>query len=673
MDEVKINTLTPADVPAVDQLMKESRNTLGFLPLVVLQAHADSGTILGAMTSDNRLAAYLLYASYRERFRVIHLCVLEEFRGRKLARRLIEELVARATTQRILTLHCRNDYPAHNMWPRLRFIPESEKPGRSRQGLLLTYWTRTLALGDQLALFRANISEDTVDLAIDAQVFFDFSEPYNDLTLPSHALLNDSLIDTITIWCTDELLREIHRNREPEAREQARSRASAFLRLQHDPLLFDTHVEALRTILPYRTDQEKSDVHHLAMTAASDVKNFVSRDNGILRNADKIQELTGVRVLDRTQILLEVHQRSSNEPSLPDRIGGPGMEWRPLNSADRAQLPWNQFLYPNERLSQLRTHVDALIANTTNSVEVLWAEHRPLALRILEDHANGTTIIHLVRVSTSHQNYLGRDFVAQFVLIDAVKRSVRMRRRLVQFSADAFPLDLVTDLENMGFRRSNNTYSRFSFTRYLERDKLLEVMDELHPELTATYASMDDDALQRACSPVITGDHQKFVLIPIRPAYARSLVDRQQSAALLFGDAPHLLMSWLNVYYRKPYHQNLLRPPAKILWYASSPQKAIVAISDLQDVAINTPRELLRRFSRYGTLEWSHLFEMANGDTQARLMALIFAGTFELNHRVPLDDVWNVFDKHGLGRSLQGPRLLPFAPARELLELGYPE
>ena len=673
MEDVKITTLTPADVLAVDELRKENSDTLGFLPLAVLQSHVDSGTILGAMTWDNRLAAYLLYASYRERFRVIHLCVSEQLRGRKIARRLIEELVARATTQRILTLHCRNDFPAHHMWPALSFIPESEKPGRSRQGLPLTHWSRTLARGDQLALFRANISEDIVDLVIDAQLFFDFSEPHNDLTLPSHALLNDSLIDTITIWHTDELLREIIRNPEQEAREQARRRASVFLRLDHDPLLFDTHVEALRTTLPYRTDQEKSDVHHLAMTAASDVKTFVSRDGRLLKNAGEIQELTGVRVLTPTQLLLEVQQRSTSEPPLPDRIGGPSVEWRPFSSADRAQFPWNHFLRSDERSSHLRTRVDALIADTRYMAEILWAEDRPVALRILEDQTSSTTVIHLVRVSTSHQNYLERGFVAQFVLIDSLKRSLRMRRHLVKFSEDAFPLRLVTDLGSMGFTKTGDTYSRFSFTRFFEREQLLKMIDALQPDSTTNYTSMDEYDLQRSCSPTVTGDHQTFLMLPIKPAYARSLVDRQQAASLLFGNDSHLLMSWSNVYYRKAYHQNLLRPPAKILWYASSPQKEIVAISDLQDVAIDTPRELLRRFSRYGTLEWTHLFEMADGDTQAKLMALIFAGTFELNHRIPLSDVWNVFDKHGLGRSLQSPRLLPFAALRELLELGYPE
>lgn len=673
LGDVSITTLTPADVLAVDQLRKENSDTLGFLPLAVLQSHVDSGTILGAMTGDNRLAAYLLYASYPERFRIVHLCVSEQFRGHRLARRLIDELVAKATTQRILTLHCRNDFPAHHMWPALSFIPESEKPGRSREGHLLTHWRRTLTRSDQLSLFRARTSEDTFDLVIDAQVFFDFSEPHNDLTLPSHALLNDSLIDTITIWHTDELLREINRNLEPEAREQARRRASGFLRLEHDPLLFDTHVEGLRTILPYRTDQEKSDVHHLAMTAASDVKIFVSRDGRLLKNAGEIQELTGVRVLTPTQLLLEVQQRSTSEPPLPDRIGGPSVEWRPFSSADRAQFPWNQFLHSNERNSQLRTRVDALVADTKNSVEILWAEDKPLALRILEDQANSTTVIHLVRVSTSRQNYLERGFVAQFVLIDSLKRSLRMRRHLVQFSADAFPLGLVTDLGSMGFTKAGDTYSRFSFTRFLEREQLLKMIDALQSDSTTSYTSMDEYDLQRSCSPAVTGDHQTFLMLPIKPAYARNLVDRQQAASLLFGNDSHLLMSWSNVYYRKAYHQKLIRPPAKILWYASSPQKELVAISDLQAVAIDTPRELLRRFSRYGTLEWSHLFEMVGGDTQEKLMALIFTGTFELNNRIPLADVWNVFSKHGLGQSIQGPRRLPFAAFCDFLELGYPE
>ena len=672
-EAVTITTLTLADIDAVDRLMKQNSDTLGFLPLAVLEYYADAGTILGTITATGHLAAYLLYAGHRDRFRITHLCVSEQFRGQGLARRLIESLAAKATTQNTLTLHCRNDFPAHRMWPTLGFIPESEKPGRSRQGDPLTFWRRTLTLSDQLKLFRANISEDTVDLVIDAQIFFDFSSQHDELRLPSQALLSDSLVDTINIWYTDELLQEINRNTNSTDKEQARRRAGDFSRLAHDPLLFDRHKDALRAILPYRTDQEKSDVHHLAMTASSDVKLFASRDGRLLKNADYIQRLTGVRVLNPTQLLLEVHKRSAVEPPLPDRIAGLSMEWKPLTSGALSRFPWDNFLHPDEKRTQLKIHVEALAVDSKNSVEVLWTGDRPLAFRILEDRTDGTTIIHAARISTSHQNDLERRFVAQFVLIDSVKRSVRTGRHLVRFSADMFPLGLITDLGNMGFTKDGDIYSRFSFTRFWERERLLEKIDELQPDSTADYAAMDDPDLQRSCSPAITGDHQQFLMIPIRPAYARSLVDRQQSASLLFGGAPHLLMSWSNVYYRKAFHHKMIRPPAKILWYVSSPQRELIAVSDLQDVVIDTPRELLRRFARYGTLEWNDLFRMVEGDTQTKLMALIFTGTFELNHRVPLAEVWDIFDKHNLGRSLQSPRRLPFGAFLELYELGYPK
>ena len=672
-EAVTITTLTMADVDAVDRLMKQNSDTLGFLPLVVLESYADAGTILGATTATGHLAAYLLYAGHRDRFRITHLCVSEQFRGQGLARRLIESLAAKATTQNTLTLHCRNDFPAHRMWPTLGFIPESEKPGRSRQGDPLTFWRRTLTRSDQLALFRANISEDTIDLVIDAQIFYDFYRQHDELRLPSQALLSDSLVDTINIWYTDELLQEINRSLDSTAREQARRQAGDFYRLGHDPLLLDANIHALCTILPYRTKRDKSDVHHLAMAASSDVKLFVSRDERLLKNADRIQALTGVRVLNPTQLLLEVQQRSAGEPALPDRIAGLSVEWKQLQSGDLAQFPWDQFLHPDEKRAQLKIRVEALAVDSKNSVEVLWTADRLLAFRILEDRKDGTTIIHAARISTSHQNDLERGFVAQFVLIDSVKRSVRTGRHLVQFSADMFPLGLITDLGNMGFTKAGDIYSRFSFTRFWERERLLEKIDELQPDSTADYATMDDPDLQRSCSPAITGDHQQFLMVPIRPAYARSLVDRQQAASLLFGSEPHLLMSWLNVYYRKAFHHKMLRPPAKILWYVSGPQSEIIAVSDLQDVVIDTPRELLRRFARYGTLEWNDLFKMVKGDTQTKLMALIFTGTFELNHRIPLADVWDVFDKHNLGRSVQGPRRLPFGAFLELYELGYPK
>ncbi|MXY59633.1 MAG: GNAT family N-acetyltransferase, partial [Chloroflexi bacterium] len=182
--------------------MKQNSGTIGFLPRQVLEKYVGEKSVLGAKTADDELAGYLLYAANRDRFRIVQLCVGGSFRGQGIAKLLLEALKSTATTQKVVRLHCRNDFPAHQMWPKLGFIPESERPGRSKEGYPLTRWRLVLASDDQLALFRANISEDILDVVIDAQIFFDINEPDSDSTVPSKALLSDLFVDSINVWVT---------------------------------------------------------------------------------------------------------------------------------------------------------------------------------------------------------------------------------------------------------------------------------------------------------------------------------------------------------------------------------------------------------------------------------------------------------------------------------------
>ena len=112
-----------------------------------------------------------MYAANRDRFRIAQLCVSEAHRSLGVARQLLEALKASATTQKVITLRCRNDYLAHGMWRMLGFVPIDESPGRSKEGHLLTLWRLQLARHDQLELFRANMSDAVLDAVIDAQIF----------------------------------------------------------------------------------------------------------------------------------------------------------------------------------------------------------------------------------------------------------------------------------------------------------------------------------------------------------------------------------------------------------------------------------------------------------------------------------------------------------------------
>ncbi|MYF51107.1 MAG: GNAT family N-acetyltransferase, partial [Gammaproteobacteria bacterium] len=148
--------LDVSDCDAVDSLMKANSATLGFLPREALLGYLGSGGALGAKRSDGQLAAYTLFAARRSgAVRIAHLCVSKAFNGQGLAKRLVDGLVEDSSKKDLdaLDLHCRRDYPADAMWPKLKFIPLGEKPGRGSSGKTLTYWRRTLKSSTQADFF----------------------------------------------------------------------------------------------------------------------------------------------------------------------------------------------------------------------------------------------------------------------------------------------------------------------------------------------------------------------------------------------------------------------------------------------------------------------------------------------------------------------------------------
>ena len=667
--ETVISKLTPAYVEAVDALMKRNSGTVGFLPRVVIEESLKRDSVLGAVNKDGQLAGYILYAGYRDRFRIVQLCVSEDFRGQGLARKLIDALKATATTQKVIRLSCRNDFPAHGMWPTLGFVPVDEKPGRSREGHLLTLWRLSLAASDQLDLFRANISEDILDVIIDAQIFFDFDEPDSDITRPSKALISDFFIDSINLLYTDELLTEISRNPDAKQRRDNRVRAGQFFEVKHDPLLFETHVELLKSILPSGSVSQLSDINHLAKAASSDVDIFITRDRDLLKKAPEIANAVNLRVVSPTQLIIRLRELSEEQTNAPDRVSGLGLEWRPLTSSEFGAFPFARFLEQGEKLGSLRETLDSLLVEPTCELEVLWSANEPVALRVLTYRSPRTLTLSLGRMAITHD----RSLFGRFLISDVVYKAIRKNRDMVKFQASALPLSLVQGLSEMGFTKCNDDFVRFCFTRFLDPEGVLSEIASIFPESMNTYRDMGHLELERSCSPLTSAPDQNHFLIPIRQGYALNLFDRQQSAYDLFGGTPEVLLRWSNVYYRAANFHRMLKAPGRILWYISGDTKEIVAVSQLDEVVIDTPKALFREFAKHGTLRWEDLYEMCGQDTSKELMALRFSHTFPLRRRVALGEVWTVFGEDGLGRSLQAPRQLQPTTFRKLFQLGFPE
>ena len=673
---ISIRKLTVADLDAVDTLMKRHSSTLGFLPKEALRSYLAAGNTLGAKSNDGKLIGYLLHAANPKYFRIAQLCVAEDFNGQGIARQLINELKKTATTQKTqkdIRLRCRNDFPAHRMWPKLGFSAIDEQPGRSKDKHPLTFWRLPLARDDQLGLFQVKTSDESLDVVIDAQIFFDFYEAGSDKSRPSKALLSDFLVDELRLLRTDELLNEIAREKDLEQREKSRNKAHEFPRTDYDTQSAERYEGVLKTFLPSNSPSQESDIRQLAQTAASEVKIFVSRDQVLLKKSAKIAEQASVQVISPTQLIIQLHELSEKQSYAPTRIAGFELHWQRLSSDEVARFPYSSFLCQRERQGVFREKLDALLVRPDYyKAEGLQSKDKTIAIRVLTKEPDKKLVVHLMRVAQSADD---RSLFGRFLIADTIAKAVEQNLDMVRIDVSALTPVLEPDLLEMGFIKCNDSFVRFCFSRCLTRLEALSGIHKLFPDSISNYQSMSELGLQKSCSPLSLKDTvQNYFIIPIRPGYAKSLIDRQQAAIDMFVQNLGVLLRWDNVYYKVKSHHHMLQTPGRILWYESGNTAGqIVAISCLDYVEIDTAKALFKKFKKFGALEWRDIYEICKAEPLNEIMALKFSHTFLFRKPVSLHAIRDVFDEHGVNLVLQSPSRISTEIFCKLFQLGYPD
>ena len=649
--------------------MKSQRRILGFLPAKALYDYLDRGCVLGARI-EGEVVGYLLFASNPIRLKVAHLCVSEDHRGKGIARKLLEALTQTATTQTSISLHCRRDYKVNSMWPKLGFASIGEKPGRSEHGSVLTHWHLSLNSDQQpeLEFLDAGSSDEAIEVIIDAQIFFDYYEPHSRKTEPSKALHADFWIDSFDLCITDELLNEIDRNDDPEQRRLSRARTGNYRLKRHSMSLLEDYITSLKKVLPAKTQSQESDIRHLAKAAASNVNVFVTRDQGLLKRAPAIAEITNLHVLSPTELIIGMHQLSDAQSYSPDRVSGLRLAWHRFRKEDFQDFPHDSFLKEGEGKGNFREVLDDFLSNPKRyTCELLKDGEDVVIIRTTLNNSRGRANVPLARVANSSN----RSLFGRFLIADTLARAVHNNQDVVEIKASGISPSLLPDLLDMGFTSSADGFVKFCFSRCLGRQETLERITELSPESKAAYEDMFDSELERRCSPLSLDAEQSYFLIPIRPGYSLHLFDRQQSANDLFGADITVLLRWRNVYYRANTLHRMLTGPARLLWYVSG-QKQVIATSRLDDVVIGKPKELWRRFRKFGVLEWDNLYEMCQGDVSKELMALQFSQTFLFRDRISLSKLRAIYKEDGANVFLQGPTRVPAKTFKTIFELGFP-
>lgn len=80
----------------VIKLGKENSATLGFFPKGAFLEYAVKKSII-VVTVDNEFAGYLLFRISKNSVTIVHLCIKENFQGKKLTRKLVDYLKQEST------------------------------------------------------------------------------------------------------------------------------------------------------------------------------------------------------------------------------------------------------------------------------------------------------------------------------------------------------------------------------------------------------------------------------------------------------------------------------------------------------------------------------------------------------------------------------------------------
>ena len=391
-----------------------------------------------------------------------------------------------------------------------------------------------------------------------------------------------------------------------------------------------------------------------------------------MREARNISDLAGIDVISPSELIVRFHELLDAQAYLPELISGPNIRWQRLRSIDLDTLSYESFLVQNEGKGEFKGRLEYYLADPSPyECELLWSSDKVVAIKIHESsHDRSTLRVHLARGANSSQ----RSLFEQFLLADSINKAVRNGIEKVEISDKGVLPRLEPDLSAMGFFKSEEIFIRLCFSQNLRREEVLKRSLEIAPEVHSLLSSMSDEDLQKCCSPVVIPLNEEFFLIPIRPGFALSLVDQVQASGDLFGGNTSILLRWDNVYYKKKSHHQMIKPPARILWYVSGTRQRrgqIVAISQLDRVEIDTPRELFRKYRGLGILDWNQIYEMCGGDANTEIMAFKFSHTFSFKQPILLDDLRKIYEEDEINLVLQSPSRIPRRTFEKLFNFGF--
>jgi predicted nucleic acid-binding protein len=592
-------------------------------------------------------------------------------------------------------LSCRRDFEANNFWPTQGFVVQTSKPGRSQAGTELTVWWFDHGHPNLFSWAAKERAGTTLRVVIDANVFFDLHG--ENRSEESKALLADWLQDSVELCVTRELFNEINQNNDPSERRHNLGLARGYPVVECGPRGFDHVQNSIRPLFPEQmSDRDKADLRQLAWTIASDdAQFFVTRDGSLLNTvADEVYENFGVSVISPAGLICKLDEFRRETEYKAHRLAGTLSTIRRVRSGEVTVLtPHFQRSELRETKARFQQQLRQCLADPERFICQVAQDTQniPIALIVYDGQNLHELRVPMLRVKRG--SLAGT--LARYLAFQAVLLSSRERKAFTLIT-DAYLADEVVDaLQEDLFMKGAGAWLKVNPPVLEDARSLARRLRDLASLNEEEFSGLSDligvlqegssvDDVQtmadteRALWPAKVADAGIPVfLVPIQAYWAHHLFDEDLACQTLFGAEDRLALSREGVYYRSKWWSGGLEAPGRILWYVSRSSQYrgtmhIRACSRLEEVAVDTPKNLYRRFRRLGVFDWNHVFDIAKKDLKEQIMALRFSDTELFASPVSSEKAEGILVKTGHQlNNFQSPLQISAEAFAEIYSLGH--
>ncbi|WP_245643243.1 PIN domain-containing protein [Sanguibacter suarezii] len=512
----------------------------------------------------------------------------------------------------------------------------------------------------------------TFPVVIDANIFIDLHglNPGKEAASTRKIFL-DIIRDRVEVLVTPEMYSEM--NRVSDLKERARLKNILETQYPRLPVHID-QVEKQRQSLiraigkaPAK-NQDRSDLNHIAYTAAAGVTTLVTRDNPVLRRLKQHAEAAvGINLVAPQELVAHIDEAESALAYRPSALLGTGYTLKEASSSDDQHL---RFFFRNasgERLTDFESRLRELAARRPQSSRLLLTDPSGAPVALLGTNPAGPVLeVPLARmVTTPLQGTLAAQ-LANMLRTRAAESDLRAVR-IVDRHADPIIIDAVL---RDGFRLSEGTATALTIPEVCELAEIQAVVDRslLETQLgtDASYQFRESAhrlienpsaqaalSLERQLRPLCIVDAPVDAwLVPIRPHFSSPLFGYPDS---LFDRPDELGISVEHVYYRAG--RSGETAPARILWYVSGEQEGVVmGRSELVEVLDGPWETTYRQFRRLGVYQRADVEAAARNTGQVRVLRVINTEVFRTP--VTLARLKEFAADFKTGLQLQGPSRL---------------